>query len=415
MNRFRKRWFQSHVERAMGVMPVTVLTGPRQTGKTTLARAIEPSATYHTLDDLGVLDQALEDPASLTQDPPVIIDEVQRAPRLVLAVKHAVDQSRMRGAFLLTKSANLLLLKSVADSLAGRAIYLQLPPFCPTEWMGDKDRLHALDRLFDKDFDFREWPAGTGNWPLWLLRGGFPPALEIPDESDRSLWMGAYVQTYLERDLRQLTEVSSLPDFQRVMLLAAQRTGRLLNQAELARDAAMTQPTTHRYLNLLEAGCLLTKLRPLTSNPASALIKTPRIYWSDCGLAAWLAGIRSSEGAKSRIDSGFWLEQTLFQSFQSWQALDPQARRLHFWRDRAGREVDFVLEKDGQFVALEIKSAKQVKPSDASGIEALRASMKNNGLLVRGAVLHGGSDARRLSHHDLALPWGWMVPEERGK
>jgi predicted AAA+ superfamily ATPase len=380
-----------------------------------LARAIDPSVTYHTLDDLGVLDQALEDPASLTQDPPVIIDEVQRAPRLVLAVKHAVDKNRQRGAFLLTGSANLLLLKSVSDSLAGRAIYLQLPPFCPTEWLGEKDGLNPLDRLFEADFDVSEWPIVQGNWPLWLLRGGFPPALAIADESDRSLWMGAYVQTYLERDLRQLSEVSSLPDFQRVMMLAAQRTGRLLNQAELARDAALTQPTTHRYLNLLEAGCLLTRLRPFTSNPASALIKTPRIYWSDCGLASWLAGIRSSAGAKSRIDAGFWLEQTLFQSFQSWQALDPQSRRLHFWRDRAGKEVDFVLEKDGRFVALEIKASKQVNPSDASGIQALRASMRNKGVLVRGAVLHGGSESRRLSSHDLALPWGWIVPEEREK
>lgn len=394
----------------MRVMPVTVLTGPRQTGKTTLARAIVPSATYQTLDDLGVLDQALEDPASLTLDPPVIIDEVQRAPRLVLAVKHAVDQDRRGGAFLLTGSANLLLLKSVADSLAGRAIYLQLPPFCPTEWLGREGGLEPLDRLFEEDFDFREWPVGQGNWPLWLLRGGFPPALEISAESDRALWMGAYVQTYLERDLRQLSEVSSLPDFQRVMMLAAQRTGRLLNQAELARDAALTQPTTHRYLNLLEAGCLLTRLRPFTSNPASALIKTPRIYWSDCGLAAWLAGIKSSEEAKSRIDSGFWLEQTLFQSFQSWQALDPQSRRLHFWRDRAGREVDFILEKDGRFVALEIKSSRQVNASDASGIDALRTSMSNKRLLVRGAVLHGGGEPRRLSHDDYALPWGWMVP-----
>jgi len=410
VNKIKTRWFQPHVEKAMRVMPVTVLTGPRQTGKTTLAKEVEPSAAYHTLDDLGILNQALQDPASLTLEQPVIIDEVQRAPRLVLAVKHAVDLHRRAGAFLLTGSANLLLMKSIADSLAGRAIYLQLPPFCPTEWLGREGNLHPLDRLFDADFELREWPVGQGNWPLWLLRGGFPPALEIANESDRNLWMGAYVQTYLERDLRQLSEVSSLPDFQRLMVMAAQRTGRLLNQAELARDASLSQPTTHRYLNLLEAGCIMTRLRPFTSNPTTALIKTPRLYWRDCGLASWLAGIRSSEAATARMDAGFWLEQTLFQTLQTWQALDPQSRCLHFWRDRSGREVDFILEKEGRFVALEIKTSKQVNPSDASGIKALRETMKNKKALVRGAVLYGGNEPRHLSHDDLALPWGWMVP-----
>jgi len=135
----------------------------------------------------------------------------------------------------------------VADTLAGRAIYLELPPFCPAEWQQRKDALLPLDRLFASDFDFREWPAGTGDWPAWLLRGGFPPVLAIASDSDRALWFAAYVQTYLERDLRQLSAVSSLPDFQRVMALAARRTGRLLNQADLARDAALTHPTTHRY------------------------------------------------------------------------------------------------------------------------------------------------------------------------
>jgi len=375
-------------------------------GKTTLAKAADSPAVYYTLDDLGILDQSLKDPTSLTLRQPAIIDEVQRAPQLVLAVKSAVDQHRQSGAFLLTGSANLLLMSSIADSLAGRAIYLQLPPFCPTEWLGRPGGLQPLDRLFDEDFDPGEWPTERGDWTKWLLRGGFPPALEIGSEVDRNLWLGAYVQTYLERDLRQLSEVSSLPDFQRVMMLAALRTGRLINQAELSRDASLTQPTTHRYLNLLEAGCLLTRVRPFTSNPTGALVKSPRFFWNDCALAAWLAGIRTSDSVQSRPDAGFWLEQTLFQTFQSWQALDPMSRRLHFWRDRTGREVDFVLEKDGRFVAIEIKSAGQVNPGDASGIEAMRSSMKNGKSLVRGVVLHGGGDGRNLSNQDLALPWG---------
>ena len=170
--------------------------------------------------------------------------------------------------------------------------------------------------------------------------------------------------------------MSSLPDFQRVMALAAHRTGRLLNQADLARDAALTHPTTHRYLNLLETGCLVTRIRPFATNPNVALVKTPKLLWTDCGLAASLAGIKTPAEATARPDAGFWLEQTLFQTLQSWRALDPLQRRLHFWRDRPGHEVDFILEQNGKLVALEIKSGSTVTSSDAAGIRAFRDSLK---------------------------------------
>jgi uncharacterized protein len=358
-----------------------------------------------------VLDQAERQPETLLRSRPVTLDEVQRTPPLLLAVKRAVDERRRAGDFLLTGSTNLLLMKHVADTLAGRAIYLELPPFCPAEWQQRANALSPLDRLFAPDFDFREWPKEAGDWAVWLLRGGFPPALSIVSDSDRALWFSAYVQTYLERDLRQLTAVSSLPDFQRVMALAAHRTGRLLNQAEIARDAALTHPTTHRYLNLLETGCLATRIRPFATNPNVALVKTPKLLWTDCGLAASLAGIKAPGDATGRPDAGFWLEQTLFQTLQTWRALDPLHRKLHFWRDRPGHEVDFILEADGRLVALEIKMGSTVTSSEAAGIRAFRDSLKNKPALVRSVVLHAGQ-ARPLDTGILALPWGWMVPAE---
>jgi uncharacterized protein len=409
MDRIKPRWFSSNIQSALRVMPVTVLTGARQTGKTTLTKAVEPDRTYFTLDDVGILGQTERNPDSLLATRPVILDEVQRAPQILLAVKRAVDTGRRAGDFLLTGSANLLLMKQVAETLAGRAIYLDLPPFCPTEWQERKGALSPLDRLFAQDFDWREWPDEPGDWTRWLLRGGFPPALEINSEADRGLWFAAYVQTYLERDLRQLSAISSLPDFQRLMMLAAQRTGKLLNQADLARDAALSHPTAHRYLNLLETGCMITRLRPLATNPTAALVKAPKLLWTDCGLAAWLAGIRSSAEVTTRMDSGFWLEQTLFQTLETWRSLDPQQRKLHFWRNRSGHEVDFVLEEAGKFVALEIKASSQVTVSDATGIRAFREDLKCKPSLVRGVVLHSGK-ARPLEDGVLALPWGWMVP-----
>src|ERR1035437_1721679 len=414
MEGIKPRWFRGNLQTALGVMPVTVLTGARQTGKTTLTQAIEPTRAYFTLDDVGVLDQAERNPDSLLTTCPVILDEVQRAPQILLAVKRAVDTHRRAGDFILTGSANLLLMKHVADTLAGRAIYLDLRPFCPTEWQERKDALLPLERLFAPDFDWREWPNEPGDWPTWLLRGGFPPALEIASEMDRGLWFSAYVQTYLERDLRQLSAVSSLPDFQRLMMLAAQRTGRLLNQAGLARDAALSHPTAHRYLNLLETGCLITRIRPIATNPSTALVKAPKLLWTDCGLAAWLAGIKSSADMTLRMDTGYWLEQALFQTLETWRALDPHQRKLHFWRDRAGHEVDFILEEAGKLVALEIKASSQVTPSDTIGIRAFRDGLKRKGSLVRGVVLHGGK-ARPLEAGVVALPWGWMVPKSRPK
>ena len=407
MNDIRPRWFVRNLESALKVLPVTVVTGARQTGKTTLVKSLSPSRAYFTLDEVGVLDQAERHPDALLSSRPVTLDEVQRTPPLLLAVKRAVDERRQAGDFLLTGSANLLLMGRVADTLAGRAIYLELPPFCPAEWQQRKDALTPLDRLFAADFDFREWPVETGDWPTWLLRGGFPPALAFGSDSDRLLWFSAYVQTYLERDLRQLSAVSSLPDFQRVMALAAHRTGRLLNQADLARDAGLTHPTTHRYLNLLETGCLITRIRPFATNPSVALVKTPKLLWTDCGLAASIAKKTPAE-ATSRPDAGFWLEQTLFQTLQTWRALDPLQRRLHFWRDRPGHEVDFILEQSGKLVALEIKTGSTVTGSDAGGIRAFRDSLKKNQNLVRGVVLHAGQ-ARPLDTGILALPWGWMV------
>jgi predicted AAA+ superfamily ATPase len=411
MDRIKARWFSSNLQSALRVLPVTVLTGARQTGKTTLTQALEPARTYFTLDDVGILDQAERNPDSLLSTRPVILDEVQRAPQILLAVKRAVDSDRRAGDFILTGSANLLLMKQVAETLAGRAIYLDLPPFCPTEWQERKGALSPLDRLFAPDFDWREWPDEPGDWTRWLVRGGFPPALEINSEADRGLWFAAYVQTYLERDLRQLSAISSLPDFQRLMMLAAQRTSKLLNQADLARDAALSHPTAHRYLNLLETGCMITRLRPLATNPTAALVKAPKLLWTDCGLAAWLSGIRSSAEVTTRMDSGFWLEQTLFQTLETWRSLDPRQRKLHFWRNRSGHEVDFILEEAGKFVALEIKASSQVTASDATGIRAFREDLKRKSSLVRGVVLHCGK-ARPLEDGILALPWGWMVPAE---
>jgi len=163
-------------------------------------------------------------------------------------------------------------------------------------------------------------------------------------------------------------------------------------------------------LNLLETGCLLVRLSPYTTNPTTGLVKGRKVLWSDCGLAAWLAGIKSQAELAHRLDQGFWLEQAIFQSLQSWRSLDPAGRKLYFWRDRSGREVDFVLEQDGVLVALEIKLSQQVTPADAHGLAAFRQSLGKGRRFRCGVVLHAGS-GRSLGQALWALPWGWLLPK----
>ena len=390
-------------------MPVVVLTGARQVGKTTLSQAGSTPRTFFTLDDVGVLGQAKQDPESLLAARPLTIDEVQRAPEMLLAVKRQVDRQRRPGDFLLTGSANLLLMGSVAESLAGRAVYMELPPFCPSEWLQRDGQLSAIDRLFATDFDIRDWPNEPGDWRTWLMRGGYPSVLALDADELRQIWFSGYVQTYLERDLRQLSAISNLPDFQRLMILVANRAARLVNQSDLARDAGLSQATGHRYLNLLETGCLVTRVPPYTTTPATSLVKARKLFWNDCGLAAWLAGIKSVQSLNDRPDTGLWLEQALFQTLQTWRSLDPANRRLYYWRDRAGREVDVILEQNAVLVALEIKASQQVSSSDADGIRTFAGALGRQKILLRGVVLHGG-EPRALGEGLFALPWGWMVP-----
>ena len=244
MESIRNRWLTCKLEAALKALPVVVLTGARQTGKTTLAQALPQKRTFLSLDDLGILGQARTDPDSLLASRPVTLDEVQRAPELLLPVKRHVDRQRKAGDFLLTGSANLLLMGKVAESLAGRAVYLDLPPFCPTEWQERPGGLGPLDALFEPHFTLGDWPDEAGDWQTWLLRGGFPSALSAPTADARKLWFTGYVQTYLERDLRQLSAVSSLPDFQRVMALAANRCARFAgSQSSVPRIAAALNRT----------------------------------------------------------------------------------------------------------------------------------------------------------------------------
>lgn len=402
---YRERWLTPLLQAAATSHPIVVLTGARQVGKSTLLRHAEPFAgwRYHTLDDFDTLRQVGEHPASLWAGThTVVLDEVQKAPELLPAIKRAVDEQPGQYHFVLSGSANLLLMGQVSESLAGRAVYLVLDPLTHGEMQGQPAPSLLADALVGRWPVDETLPAAPPD-PLPLLLRGFMPALlplATPDSWLR--WWDGYVATYLERDLRQMSQVESLVDFRRVMTLLALRTGQLLNQSDVARDAALSQPTIHRYLNLLEATHLFERVPPYLANPTTRLLKAPRAFWADAGLAVFLSGIFSADDLQRSRQLGAYFETLLYQHLRvSTGLLNPRGR-LHFWRTQGGDEVDFVVEHGRRVVGLEVKM------TDAPGYRhtaGLKKFLDAHPDAVGGILVHSGTSVRRLDEKIVAVPW----------
>jgi predicted AAA+ superfamily ATPase len=389
----------------MRVMPAVVVTGARQTGKSTLAEQLVPGERrYATLDDLDVLDAARRDPEVLVGGSgPVTLDEVQREPELLRAVKRAIDRDRTPGRFLLTGSANLLLMRQVSESLAGRASYLTLWPMTRREQRG-LGRCGRWEELFaTPDAGWRDLlgdeTESAEDWRLLASRGGFPtPALELTGASDRRIWFDGYVRTYLERDLQDLASISALPDFRRLMRAACLRMGQLVNQTELGRDVALPQPTVHRWLNLLETSYLLVRLPAYAVNRTKRLIKAPKIYWGDTGVAMQLTETEEPGGAH--------LENLVLHDLLAWRDARIERAELGYWRTSIGEEVDFVIEAGGKLLPIEVKSTARPRLGDATHLRTFRAEYGKKARA--GLLLHTGNTIEWLAPDVLAAPW-WRV------
>jgi hypothetical protein len=386
-------------------MPVSVLSGARQTGKSTLAHAAgDPARAYVTLDDPAVEDLATSDPAALLAgQAPITIDEIQRAPELLRSIKQSVDRARVNGRVLLTGSANLLTMATVTESLAGRASYLTLWPMARREQRGLGCAGRWGDLLAQPD---TAWPellaadaAGPEDWVALARRGGFPtPALQLHDAADRTVWFEGYVRTYLERDLRALSNVASLPDFRRLMRAAALRIGQLANQSELGRDVGLSQPTVHRYLNLLETSYMLVRVPAFAANRTARLVKMPKLYWADAGLALHLAGAPDPAGQH--------LETIVLHDLLVWRDAQPSTPEVCYWRTTTGSEVDFVVESGNQLLPIEVKATTRPSINDTKGLRAFREAHAKR--TRAGLLLHTGTETSWVLPGILAVPW-WRV------
>src|SRR5213593_1373659 len=404
----KKRVLPRHAQRALAdrlrVMPAVVVTGAKQTGKITLAQALTPGARrFVSLDDLDALELARRDPEALVEGPPVTLDEIQREPDLLLAVKRAIDRDRRAGRFLLTGSANLLRMRGVSESLAGRASYLTLWPMVRREQRG-LGRCGLWEELLGaKDSEWLDLlPAdrtGHEDWIELARRGGFPtPAVHLSTVAERAVWFEGYVRTYLERDLQALSAIAALPDFRRLMRAASLRLGQLVNQTELGRDVALPQPTVHRYLNLLETSYLLVRLPAYAVNRTKRLIKSPKLYWGDTGVVLHLAQGAEPDGAH--------LENLVLHDLLAWRDARLDRAEVFYWRTAIGEEIDFVIEAGGRLLPIEVKATGRPRLGDALHLRTFHAEYGEQARA--GLLLHTGSTLEWLAPNVLAVPW-WKV------
>jgi predicted AAA+ superfamily ATPase len=392
---------------ALRSMPVVVVTGLRQTGKTTFLQNQFSGDTrrFITFDDFAQLSAAKSDPDGFVHtDEALTIDEAHKCPEIFTAIKRAVDKRRAPGRFLLSGSANFTLLKGITETLAGRAVYFEMRPFSRREVSGRTAEPTFLERFFEDQSLHRD----EAYEPLQsdeILNGGMP-SICLGHVEDRSFWLKGYEQTYLERDIREISRIENIIAYRNLLHLACLRTGQILNLSQLGRDAKLTSATASRYLSLLETSFVLSKLNPYLKNKASRLIKSPKIYVSDSGLACYIAGIDDLSPDYSEPMMGAMFETYVAQNLLSIVGNRWKEARIYFWSVQGRYEVDFIIEVGRSCMALEVKSSARWEKKDLAGLEAFLAATPN----CEAAVLcYNGKEAVQLGKKIWALPLGLLL------
>ena len=402
MTEYYPRDIADAVNTALENMPVTVVTGMRQTGKTTFLCSQSDLAdrVYTTFDDFAQLEAAKSDPEGfVSRSQPLTIDEAHKCPEIFAAIKKAVDKKRIPGQFLLSGSANFSILKSITESLAGRSVYLAIHPFNRRETNRKTEREPFLKKFFENQ-DFRQKEPCKPIRSEEVAHGSMPTVC-LQQVKDPSIWFMGYEQTYLERDVRELSQVGNLVALRTLLRLTSLRTGQLLSPSQLGRDAKLNAATTSRYLSLFEASFLITRLSPYLGNRSSRLIKSPKLYVSDAGLASYLAGLDLSSSIRSDPLWGALFETYVAQNLLSILSAKWQKGSLYFWVVQGRHEVDFVIEAGRSCIALELKSAARWQERDLAGLKAFLAATPH---CRAGILCYNGEDAVRL------MPKLWALP-----
>jgi hypothetical protein len=403
------RWIEPRIIEALLDTPVVLLAGPRQSGKTTLVRQMAaPDMRYLTLDDELTLLSARNDPVGLIRSlDRAVIDEIQRAPQLLLAIKKSVDEDRRPGRFLLTGSANLMALPTVADSLAGRMETLSLLPLSQSEIEGRT--ANWIDSAFSGRILTTETPALGATLVERVLQGGYPEAVIRPTERRRVAWARQYIDAILQRDVRDIANIDKLDQLPRFLSGLAQTAGQMCNYTQLGGQVGLDGKTAARYAGIFEQMYLLKRVEVWARNRLNRVVKSPKLQFIDAGLLATLVGLGNDEALQDRSRFGHVLETFVFGELLKHTTTSEGDYRLLYYRDADQVEVDVVIENAaGQIMGVEVKAAATVNAGDLRGLKKL-ASIAGAQFKM-GVLLYDGTETLPLGDGLWAAPlsslWG---------
>lgn len=403
--RYVPRTLTSTIRRAMATFPAVLVTGARQTGKTTLLRReFGKSHAFLSLERPDVRSRAAADPVAFLGETgrPLILDEIQQAPALLHYLKEMIDEDRVPGRFLMTGSQSFALMQGITQTLSGRIAVLTLDPLS----MGE-----ALERRPSQDVDvlvrrvFTGKARRKGQDPVdladWLLRGGYPE-VRVHPEVDRRIWLSSYVQTYLERDVRDLAQVADLGTFERFLLMVGARTGSILNMSEVGREIGVSTPTIKRWLSVLETSQIIYLLPPYHRNFGKRIRRNPKLYLLDPGLATFILGLHDREAVLQGPSLGALMETAAIGEWIKAFRQQGEPPRIFYWQSSTAAEVDLVIERGGDLFGIEVKATATPTPRHGEG---LARWLELAGPSARGALACRVDAPRALRPGIRAVPW----------
>lgn len=410
INRIQSKTLGNYLKK----FPIVAVVGARQTGKSTLVKELlKEKRKYLTFDDTTNILLAEQDPESfLKQGISLTLDEVQKVPALFPAMKKIVDNKRTSGQFLITGSANITMLPKISETLAGRIVFIEMNPITIMEALERDLGRPVLGDIFKSQTAKECWDTLNSIKPAkfsiekYIVKGGLPPAYLEKNNEARQAWFKGYVKTYLERDVRDLSRIQKLYEYQKYLSLLAFRTAQIFNKSEVARDCGIPYTTAGHFFDLLLATFQVFLVEPYFRNIGKRLIKSPKIMWDDTGLAMHLQGLNSWEDACRLGRDSFFVENKIAIELKTFLSIYEPSSKLFYWRSSGGAEIDFLIEKGNQLIPIEVKWRSAVKLKDITGMQVFLKDFKNEA--PWGIVFYKGSQLLKIKENIFLVPYEYF-------
>ena len=397
-----RRSIDTILETALKISPIVLLKGARQVGKSTLALKLKKN--YIVLDDISTRINAKADPNRFIQTlkKPACIDEIQKVPQLLEALKLYIDTNRKNGDFLITGSANILDMKQTRDTLAGRIIEIDLYPLSIKEKQ-KKSNENIIDKLFKKDFDCEK--KDTNNIIKDILQGGYPDVQNLKTKLEKKLWFSSYVSTYIERDARDLGDFRDIDSFYRFINIIAPRSTTLLNKSDVAKEVGIRIETCENYFVILEQTFQLNLLRPYFENIGKQFVKSPKLFLGDSGLLSYYLGIYTQEQFESSHYKGAIVETFVFNELSKHLGFCEDDTQIFHYRTNDKKEIDFIVKRNNKIIAIEVKSSSKVSKVDFKHIKEYQTKSNQD---ILGVVFYMGENILYIDDNCIAVPFGYF-------